>query len=142
MNNECEHGVKIVKGLDIYLLCSLTKTPCSFQRYCTSRQDVINTEGAKTCMARSKKGFIVEENVVVNEEFPNEEFLSEEFKIEENPKEITEEVIVKEEKKIERKKEFGIVFLVSKSGVYYNYNNQSRYMAGKLDLKIGDKIEI
>jgi hypothetical protein len=129
MNCECEHGNKIVKGFNIYILCSLTKFPCSFQRYCVSKQDVINTEGAKTCVSRTKKDVTIEENVAIDEEFLTEK----------NPK---EELFVDEEKKETIKKEFGTVFLISKNGVCYNYNGQSRYMAGKFNLKIGDKIQV
>ena len=46
------------------------------------------------------------------------------------------------EQKEEIKKEFGIVYLISKSGVFYNYNGQSRFLAGKFNFKIGDRIDI
>ena len=121
MNIVCEHGEKIVKGLNIYILCLLTNSPCSFQRYCTARQDVINTEGAKTCVARNNEDFIA----------------SEEFQVEE-----TNEEEIKIEKKVKKKKEFGTVTLVSKKMIYYDYNGQSRCKRGKFDVKIGDKIEV
>jgi len=124
MNIVCEHGEKIVRGLTIYILCHLTNSPCSFQRYCTSRQDVLNTEGAKSCMARSKK--LLENEEVVNEIV--------ETSVDIKPE---EEIPVKK-----NKKEYGIVVLISKSGVYFNYNGQSRYKAGKFDFKVGDKVEL
>ena len=40
------------------------------------------------------------------------------------------------------KKEYGVVVLVSKNGVFYDYNGQSRYKAGKFNFKIGDAIEL
>jgi hypothetical protein len=124
MNIVCEHGEKIVKGLDIYISCLITNSPCSFQRYCTSRQDVLNTEGAKSCMARSKK--LPENEEVVNDIV--------ETSVDVKPE---EEIPVKKSKK-----EYGVVVLVSKNGVFYDYNGQSRYKAGKFNFKIGDKIEV
>ena len=128
MNIVCEHGEKIVKGLDIYISCLITNSPCSFQRYCTSRQDVLNTEGAKSCVGRIKKDTVAEEVMVVDEK----------FEIEENHKELENETLIKEEVK----KEYGKVVLVSKNGVFYDYNGQSRYKTGKFNFKIGDVIEL
>jgi hypothetical protein len=124
MNIVCEHGEKIVRGLNIYILCHLTNSPCSFQKWCIPRQDVLNTEGAKTCVARSKK--LLENEEVVNDIV--------ETSVDVKPE---EEIPVKK-----NKKEYGIVVLVSKSGVYFNYNGQSRYKAGKFKFKVGDKIEL
>jgi hypothetical protein len=140
MNNLCEHGEKIVNGMNIYILCLLTNSPCSFQRYCTSRQDVLNTEGAKNCVGRTKK--LIVENEVQTEK--TDDVVVDEVDINENFVEFvtdaeSETEIVAE--KVDDKK-FGTVFLISKSGVYYNYNDQSRYMTGKFNVKIGDKIEV
>jgi len=123
MNIECEHGVKIINGLSIYILCSLINSPCSFQRYCFTAKDVINTEGAKTCVGRAKK----------------ELNIAEESKMDLNDT-VQDEAEVKQ--KEETKKEFGTVSLISKSGIFYDYNGQSRFLTGKFNVKIGDRVDI
>jgi len=101
---------------------------------------VINTEGAKTCMGRTKKEFSEnQEQFLVEDEFKmdlHEEFQDDEFIDKEKP------VDVKEEKKPKKKKEYGTVILVSKNKVYYDYNGQSRYKIGKFNVKVGDRIEV
>ena len=47
---------------------------------------------------------------------------------------------VTQEKEI--KKEFGTVFLISKSGIFYDYNGKSRYKKGKFNVKVGDMIDV
>lgn len=79
-------------------------------------------------MGRIKKDTVAEEVMVVDEK----------FEIEENHKELENETLIKEEVK----KEYGKVVLVSKNGVFYDYNGQSRYKTGKFNFKIGDVIEL
>lgn len=85
-------------------------------------------------MGRTKKEFNTDDEVLNEEEFKmdlHEEFQDDEF--------IEEKI---EEKKVKKKKEFGIVTLVSKTKVYYDYNGQSRYKNGKFNVKVGDRLEL
>jgi hypothetical protein len=129
MNNNCEHGVKVVDGLNIYMKCLLINSPCSHYWYCVPKKEINFTEGAKSCMGRVKKDIKEEVAVAVDEESQAEE-------------NSEDEVVVKEEKKEEIKKEFAIVTLVSKTKVFYDYNGRSMYKNGKFDVKVGDRIEI
>lgn len=123
MNNDCEHGVKVVDGLNIYMKCSLINSPCSYYWYCITKKEVYHTEGAKTCVGRAKK----ELNIVEESKIDLDNNVQDETEVEQR-----EEI----------KKEFGIVSLISKNGIFYNYNGQSRYLAGRFNLKIGDRVDI
>jgi hypothetical protein len=125
----CENAVSVVTGLENYLLCSVTQIPCSFQRYCIVREEAINTEGSKTCKVRTKKS--ESDAVIIQPEKTqdgSDEIL---FVIEDEPNKNTNKV-----------KEFGVVTLVTKSYVVYDYNGNSCFRQGSFDLKIGDKIEV
>jgi len=131
MTNFCENSVNVVTGLENYLSCSVTKKPCAFQRYCIAREEAINTEGYKDCKARIKKkdDTIFENDIVVSNESNLVENLQEELlEIKEIPKKKT--------------KTFGIVTLVAKTYVVFDYNGTSCYKNGHFDVKIGDKIEV
>ena len=38
------------------LICSITKAPCAFQRYCEIKMKWLQTDGAKRCKARKEHG--------------------------------------------------------------------------------------
>ena len=55
MATTCEYAKKSRNGMEKYILCELTKEPCAFQRYCVIEDEVINTDGAKTCVAKNSE---------------------------------------------------------------------------------------
>ena len=38
------------------LICSITRTPCMFQRYCDIKMKWLQTDGAKRCKVREEYG--------------------------------------------------------------------------------------
>lgn len=128
----CENSVAMVTELENYLLCSVTKTPCAFQKYCIPREEAINTEGYKDCKARVKKTDV--EPVQELNEAVDDTLLSEK---------ILQEPTVEIKKVTAQKlKNFGTVTLVTKTYVVFDYNGTSCYKNGHFNVKIGDKIEV
>jgi hypothetical protein len=131
----CENAVAMVTELENYLLCSVTKSPCNFQRYCIAREEAINTEGSKNCKARVKKEdklFDMESDVAMVQSEQNQDNAEKDFFVaKDNSKED-----------IDKPKEFGTVTLVTKSYVVYDYDGNSCFRQGSFNLKIGDKIEV
>lgn len=54
----CEYSEYIKKGLEQYLWCTLINDYCTFQRYCTNKLCVVQTEKWELCKARSDKNEI------------------------------------------------------------------------------------
>jgi hypothetical protein len=126
MANICENVTEVVAGIENYFLCSATHQKCCFQRYCLSEERVINTEGAKTCKARTKK--IEEEiNEVVAENATTVE-----------PETLEEDVVVEI---TPNKKKTGVVTLITNTCVIYDCEGNSRFKQGHFNLKVGDTIE-
>lgn len=131
----CENVVQVVTELENYLLCSVTKTPCNFQRYCISREEAINTEGSKNCKARVKKEdkpFNTETDVVAVQPEQDQDNAEKTFFVAKNDS----------NEDMDKPKDFGTVTLVTKSYVVYDYNGNSCFRQGSFNLKIGDKLEV
>lgn len=120
METICENVIDMVTGLEEYFLCSVTNQKCCFQRYCSTEERVINTEGAKVCKARARNDAV--ENI-----------------------EEKEQTVIPEIKNNDvsaPKKEKGTVTLVTNTYVVYDINGKSCYKTGRFNVKIGDKIEV
>jgi len=128
----CEYAIRKVAGLNIYVVCSATNQFCKHQRYCRTREDVVNTEGVENCEVKKrvyKKKKIEKDLSEINSE-SNAEFGSE-------IEHIIEKVV--DEPKLKQK---ATVTLVTKSYIVYDLNGNSCYKNGHFNVKIGDEIEV
>ena len=55
MEYKCKYAKKAVRNSVKYLMCGVDGGFCAFQRYCSSKRDVINTEGCLTCVAYTRQ---------------------------------------------------------------------------------------
>lgn len=132
----CEYATRKVAGLTIYLVCSATNQFCKHQRYCATREDVVNTEGAENCEVK-KRVYKKKKPEEVLVESAVEDIVSEIINVENSVEpELKPE---NEQPKIMQK---ATVTLVTKSYVVYDLNGNSCYKNGHFNVKIGDKIEV
>lgn len=98
--------------MEQFLNCSISGKFCVFQRYCIKEEDVINTDGSKTCPEKTKRSVKQKENKV-------EPFAS-----------------------IQESKDIGIVTFVGKNYIAYELDGKSICLRGKYNYNVGDKIEV
>jgi hypothetical protein len=55
MQEYCPYSRYIDKGIEKYLLCSLTGRYCLYQKYCNTKQMVVHTDKWHECVNKERK---------------------------------------------------------------------------------------
>ena len=132
MKQDCQYSILKQNGLEQSLICSLTNKHCAKQRYCPTKQRLVNTEDWQKCTQLKKEGL----------QMANKKSYTKKVERAESKTETVDTVVIQEEAHIVEESAKYEVILATPYYYIINKNGSNITIKGLNNYKKGDIVSL